>query len=152
MIISKKLGKNPDSKTIYKTLGMKKRQQQNSNLSDLEVMNEYFANIGSKLTSNLPEIQAKSDFDRLEKTMFVHQTNASEVTKEIREMKYKNSYGEDGITNEIIKCCSPIVENNIAIAFNKCIHEKQIRGVSKLQKSFLYTKKAIKQIHRITDQ
>ena len=120
----KKLGKNPDSKTVYKTLGMKKRQQQVSNLPDLEVMNEYFANIGSKLSSKLPEIQIKTDIDRLEKTMVVHQTNASEVTKIIREMKCKKSYGEDGITNEIIKCCSPIVENFIAIAFNKCIQEK----------------------------
>ena len=54
--IFKNLGKNPDSKTIYKTLGMKKRQQQVSNLPDLEVMNEYFANISSKLSSKLPEI------------------------------------------------------------------------------------------------
>ena len=99
----KKLGKNPDSKTIYETLGMKKLQQQNSNLPDLEVMNEYFANIGSKLSSKMLEIQAKSVIDRLEKTMFVHQTNASEVTKVIRQMKCKKSYGEDGITNEIIK-------------------------------------------------
>ena len=63
----KKLGKNSDSKAIYKTLGMKKRQQQVSNLPDLEVMNEYFANIGSKLSSKLPEIQIKTDIDRLEK-------------------------------------------------------------------------------------
>ena len=85
----KKLGKNPDSKTVYKTLGMKKRQQQVSNLPDLEVMNEYFANTGSKLSSKLPEIQIKTDIDRIEKTMVVHQTNASEVTKIIREMKCK---------------------------------------------------------------
>ena len=83
--------------------------------------------------------------------MVVHQTNASEVTKIIRN-EVKKSYGEDGITNEIVKCCSPIVENFIAIAFNKCIQEKNIRSVSKLQKLFLYTKKAIKQIHPITDQ
>ena len=103
---------------------MKKGQQQVSNLPDLDVMNEHFANIGSKLSSKLPEIQIKTDIDRLEKTMVVHQTNASEVTKRIREMKCKKSYGEDGITNEIIKCCSPNVENFIAIAFNKCIQEK----------------------------
>ena len=55
---------------------MKKRQQQNSNFPDLEVMNEYVANIGSKLSSELPEIRAKSDIDRSEKTMFVYKTNA----------------------------------------------------------------------------
>ena len=52
----KTLSKSPDSKTIYKTLGMKKWQQQVSNLPDLEVMNNYFANIGSKLSSELPAI------------------------------------------------------------------------------------------------
>ena len=103
---------------------MKKRQQQVSNLPDLELMNEYVANIGSKLSSKLPEMQIKTNFDRLEKTMVVHQTNASEVTKILREMKCKKSYGEDGIINEMIKCCSPIVENFIAIAFNKCVQEK----------------------------
>ena len=120
----KELGKNPDSKTIYKTLGMKKRQQEVSNLPDLEVMIEYLAKIGSKLSSKLPEIQIKTDIDRSEKTMVLHQTNASEVIEIVREMKCKKSYGEDGITNEIIKCCSSIVENFIAIAFNKCIQEK----------------------------
>ena len=39
-------------------------------------------------------------------------------------MKCKKKVSEGDITNEIIKCCSPIVENYIAIAFNKCIHEK----------------------------
>ena len=120
----KKLGKNPDSKTIYKTLGMKKRHQQVSNFPDLEVLNEFFANICSKLSAKLPELQIKTDNDRLEKTIVVHQTNASEVTKIIREMNCNNNYGEDGITNEIIKCCSPIVEKFIAIGFIKCIQEK----------------------------
>ena len=56
--------------------------------------------------------------------MVVHQTKAPEVTKLIRQMKCKKRYGEDGITNETIKCCRPIVEKCIAIAFNKCIRKK----------------------------
>ena len=92
-----------DSKTIYNTLRMKKRRQQVSNLPDLEVMNAYFANIGSKLPSKLPGIQAKRDLDRLEKSIVVHQTNASEVTEVIREMKCKKRNGEDDITHEINK-------------------------------------------------
>ena len=39
-------------------------------------------------------------------------------------MKNKKSCGEDGISNEILNCCSPIVDEYIAIAFNKCILEK----------------------------
>ena len=39
---------------------MKQRQQQVSNLPDLEVLNEYFANTASKLSSNkMAEMQAK---------------------------------------------------------------------------------------------
>ena len=142
----KKLGKNPDCQTIHKTLGMKKRQQQNSNLHDpanecMTFMNEYFANIGSKLSSKLLEIQAKSDIDRLEKTMVVHQTNVSEVPKVMHQMKYKKSYGEDGITNEKIKRCSPIVETYIAIDINKCINEKTYPKCFKTKKVFPLHKK-----------
>ena len=81
----KKLGKNPDSKTIYKLLGIKKRQQQVSNLPDIEVMKEYW----SEVTFNLPEIQAKLHIDRLQKTLVVCQTIPSEVTKVLRQKKCK---------------------------------------------------------------
>ena len=63
----------------------------------------------------------------------------------------QKDYNEDGITNEIIKCCSAIVETNIAIVLSECF-KRHIRGVSKLQKFFLYTKRGIKQIHQTTDQ
>ena len=49
---------------------MKKRQQQVSNLPDLEVMNTYFANFGSKLLSEVPDIHIKMDIETLEKKMF----------------------------------------------------------------------------------
>ena len=56
---------------------------------DLEVMNECFANIGSTLSYKTSEIQAQADTDRLEKTVVVYQTNASEVNKVVRKMKCK---------------------------------------------------------------
>ena len=59
--------------------------------------------------SEMPEIQAKADFDRLEKTLVVYQTKASEVTEVLRKMKCKKCFGEDGITIEVTKCCSPFV-------------------------------------------
>ena len=39
-------------------------------------------------------------------------------------MKNSKSCGEDGIRNEILKCCFPIVDENIAIAFHECILQK----------------------------
>ena len=88
MLISKKLGENPDSTTIYRTLATKKRQQHVSNLPDFEVMNEYFANTGS----NMPEIQVETDIDKLEKTMVVHQTNALPLLKTILQMLSTNAF------------------------------------------------------------
>ena len=35
-------------------------------------------------------------------------------------MKNKESTREDGITNEMLKCCSPIIEPHIATLFNNC--------------------------------
>ena len=39
-------------------------------------------------------------------------------------MKNKKSSGHDGISNEILKCCSPVIENYLTNCFNNCI-EKQ---------------------------
>ena len=72
----KNLVRNREFETIYKTLGLEKLQQQVSNLADLEVMKEYFANIRSRLVSKMPEIQAKTDIVRKEETRVVHPTNA----------------------------------------------------------------------------
>ena len=55
--------------------------------------------------------------------MVLQKTDNLEVMKVIKELKNKKSSGSDDISNEIIKCCSPVVENFLAIAFNKCIEE-----------------------------
>ena len=121
----RKLGNNPTAKTIYKTLmTVKKQQQHHSSLPDLEDLNKYFASIGSILSSNLPKVTNSDTIQQVENTMVVYPTNASEVTSKIKKMKNKESCGEDGISNEILKCCSPIVDEYIAIAFDKCILEK----------------------------
>ena len=33
----------------------------------------------------------------------------------------KKSCGIDGISNENLKCCSPVIEKHLSLAFNKCI-------------------------------
>ena len=120
-----KLGNNPTAKTIYKTLvTVKKQQQPHSSLPDLEDLNKYFASIGSILSSKLPKVTNTDTIQQVENTMVVYPTNTFEVTSIIEKMKNKKSCGEDGISNEILKCCSPIVDEYIAIAFNKCILEK----------------------------
>ena len=45
----------------------------------------------------------------MKKRWYFHQANESEVTKILRKMKNKKSTGHDGISNEILKCCSPLL-------------------------------------------
>ena len=52
--------------------------------------------------------------------MFLHPTDETEVGKTRKQMKNKKSSGHDGITNEILKCCSPIIETYLAKTFNNC--------------------------------
>ena len=52
-------------------------------------------------------------------------------------MKNKKSYGLDGISNEFLKCCSPVIESAIAAAaFNKCIEERTFPKCLKIAKVF----------------
>ena len=55
--------------------------------------------------------------------MFVYPTDEFEVSKILENMKNKKSTGEDGISNEMLKCCSPIIEPHIATMFNNCIED-----------------------------
>ena len=50
--------------------------------------------------------------------MFVYPTDEFEVSKVRKNMNNKKSTGEDGISNEMLKCCSPIIKRQIATLFN----------------------------------
>ena len=56
--------------------------------------------------------------------MFVYPTDEFEVSKILKNMKNKKSTGEDGISDEMLKCCSPIIEPHIATMFNNCIENR----------------------------
>ena len=57
--------------------------------------------------------------------MVLSYTNELEVSKVEGSLKNKKSSGHDGISNEILKCCSPITEKYSGRSFNDCI-EKQV--------------------------
>ena len=60
------------------------------------------------------------------KTMLLSETNEQEVSKILCKMKNKKSAGYDGISNEILKCCSAIIECFLAKAVNKCIIKENL--------------------------
>ena len=98
-----------------------KKQQDGTNLPDLNVLNNHFISIGPKMSSKFTEITGECNSPEFEKTMFVHPTNEKEIYEKLHGMKNKKSSGHDGISNEILKCCSPILDTFLVRIFNQCI-------------------------------
>ena len=98
-----KLGPNPSSRTIYKNLknNLSKNKKQ-PEVPDIEKLNEYFATIGSVLSTKVPLHHQQVKVPNNVKTRVQSYTDETEVSKIIRK-----SYDHDGISNEMLKCCSP---------------------------------------------
>ena len=66
--------------------------------------------------------------------------------------KNKKSTGYDGISNEILKCCSPIIEPYVADVFNKCLEQSIFQEPLKIARVFRSLKKETEVPLRVTDQ
>ena len=120
----KKLGPISKFKTILPDIKIKKTYQMQQNctvLPDLEHLNNYFVSVGQILSSKLPKIENNTKIANNKKTMFVYPTDEFEVSKILKNVKSKKNTGEDGISNEMVKCCSPKLEPHFATLFNNCI-------------------------------
>ena len=94
------------------------------NLPDLEKINQFLTAIGPMLASSIPPAQHKYEVGKFEKSMVLNYTNELEVSKIVASLKNKKSSGHDGVSNKILKSCSPIIEKFLVRSFNNCI-EKQ---------------------------
>ena len=128
------LGKNPSPKKIYATLKSKKRQSESKFAPDADAINEYFAKIGSVLAAEIKPIDNKIKIDRVKDSMVTNPTNSQEVTKILKHLKNKKSSGHDGISNEILKCCSPVIEPILAKIFNEMVESSIYPDWMKLAK------------------
>ena len=70
-------------------------------------------------------------------------TDQQEIAKILKKMKNKSS-SPDRISNEILKCCSPVVESFIESAFNQCLLERTYSANIKTAKVILLHKKGDK--------
>ena len=149
----RKLGVTPTARAIYSTLKTQKNNDQQPNeLPDLEKLNTFFVNVGSVLSSRLPQTAYSSGSVNCDKTLFMERTDEFEVASIIKAMRNKKSCGMDGISSEILKCCSPIGERHLALAFNKCIDEGVFPDIFKLAKVVSLFKKGDKKIPQIIVQ
>ena len=77
--------------------------------SDADAINEYFAKIGSFLAAEIEPIDNKIKINTVKDTMVTTPTNSQEVARRLKHLKKKQkSSGHDEISNEILKCCSPV--------------------------------------------
>ena len=108
--------------------------------------------LGQILSSNLPIIENNAKIANNKETMFVYPTDEFEVSKILKNMKNKKSTGEDGISNEMFKCCSPIIEPHIATMFNNCIEDGIFSDCFETARVIPLYKKVIAKTLEITDQ
>ena len=66
--------------------------------------------MGPELSRQVPKPHHTIDLPNYGKTMVSHDTSPEEIALIIKQMKNKKSSGSDFFSNEILKCCSPVVE------------------------------------------
>ena len=121
----RKIGKDPSAKSIYKkTKAIMCNQESSSPVIEPDFRNEFLVANGPLLSSKRPVDDTNINLPRVSKTMFQQPTVQWKVATYSKQMKNKKTYGLDGSSNEILKCCSPIIRPVLATAFNKCIEER----------------------------
>ena len=73
--------------------------------------------------------------------MVSNYTSELEVSKIIGSLKNKTSSGHDGISNEILKCCSPIIEKYLVRRFIDCAEKQVFPECLKIAKVLPFFKK-----------
>ena len=134
-----KLWQQSNAKTVYRTLkSHKKDVVRFQAYPELDCLNKHFATSESRLPSNLPMKNLTFNMSAKEYYMVIFPKDELEIGKIISNLKHTKSHGHDGISNEILRCCSPLVEPYPAVAFNI-----NFRKILKLQKVFRFSKKTI---------
>ena len=106
---------------MYRTLKCQTRSNQSRDLKiDIDELNKFSTFIGPELSRQVPEPHHAIDPPCFDKTMNFNYTSPEELALIIKKKKNRKSSGCDGISNEILKCCSPVVEEHLSKAFNGC--------------------------------
>ena len=107
----KKRGSNPNAETKYRTLKTHKNDVVRfQDYPELYSLNKHFAIVGSRLSSKLSTKNLTFNIQVNENSMVTFHRDELEIGNIISNLKNKKSLRHDGISNEILKCCSPIVE------------------------------------------
>ena len=106
-----KLGDNPSTRTIFRTLKGHVGEGQPKSVSLApELLNEYFTSIGCIPSSEIIESDKKKQNTYFMKIFVLEPIAIDEVSTIIKSIKKKKSTDYDGNSNESLKCCSRVIE------------------------------------------
>ena len=110
----------------------------------METLNQCFVSVAPTRSAKLNANHKSPKFNRNENKYVLQQTEPQEVAKILENLKNKKNSGPDGFSNEILKCCNPVIESFIASAFNQCTLERAYPADFKIDKATLLHKKGDK--------
>ena len=87
------------------------------------LLNDYFCDIGQRLTRNMPNQQPSCDISLSEQSFFLTPTTYLEVYKAIGSLKSSVSESHNGISNNLVKKLSNALSLPLSIAINKSFLE-----------------------------
>lgn len=124
-IMNEIIGKSRNKSNIIDYINLNGIKQYNQN----KIANEFckfFSHIGPNLSKNIKN--AKHKFTHYMNNITIHSiflqpTNEFEIFKLIKNLKCKNSHGDDKINNKIIKLLADEICVPLSIIFNKCLTE-----------------------------
>ena len=106
---------------VFNTFSNKYREQKCK--IDVDTMNDFFTNIGQRLADSIKKT-ANFVFESpsIEQTCALHFADEIEMNKVITSLKNKASSGHDGLSNNIVQICAPVIAPYLTSVFNQCIH------------------------------
>ena len=104
-------------------------------MSIANAFNNYFANIGNNLASQIPDIQ-KSPLDYLttplSSSFYIYPVTASEISFEISKLKNGKATGPFSIPISILKLLGPVLSKPLEILFNTSFLSGEVPNSFKL--------------------
>ena len=90
--------------------------------SKLESFNNFFANIGKKLTENVGAKRNESDTKKIVNSFFLQKTTIREISKILSDMKNKCSVDAFNLNNYCLRLLAPSISPFLCEVFNSCLN------------------------------
>ena len=136
-IIKKAVGKCTDKRNVISEIENKNGNLLTDTSNMCNEFNKYFSSVGKDTASKVSKTVYTPDMflnKYNDKNMFLYPCTPEEVYKTVKSLKSKNSAGNDGISNNLIKKLSDVLCLPLCIIFNKSFSEAVFPDKMKLSK------------------